>query len=508
MVSNLSIFAYANEYQDDENVILADSESEEKTYTATSHIDQFGEYDVKVTVKVKDDVITDIEVTGENFSGTYADYNQTKLQTAYEGLKNSYIGKSSTDAQGIYDVDAVLSATYSSNAIRDAILSALELAIDDEEITLPTQKLEEGTYSVDIAYYTDVVKHSLIENETGKAIITVDSDGNMTLDTDIINGTSKEPLYVTDFVGYYGNNDLEQELKKDAVVTTETVDFDSVGEKSVVTNVKFPLEGDFAKIYNTRTKIYVPSMKNLNGNISGIEFENGVFAADSFVNAYWDSIQKVQQTGFGSGNVELKAGKYTVPVSMKNASNINNASMVASAIKGGSLEVLEDGSGKLTVDLQAVTVGNISDWASDWKVYTGDSAKGDTITPETVTDEDGHVTQITFTIPDKSKDGLYVNMYISAMGYNPDAYFAIDYANAEAVKEVSTVLGDVDCDGSVTINDASLLLDYVLNSTGVEITEAGLKNALVLGNDIATATDVSAILQKALNSDYKFPIEK
>lgn len=218
MVSNLSISAYANEYQDDENVILADNESEEKTYTATSHIDQFGEYDVKVTVKVKDDVITDIEVTGENFSGTYADYNQTKLQTAYEGLKNSYIGKSSTDAQGIYDVDAVSSATYSSNAIRDAILSALELAIDDEEITLPTQKLEEGTYSVDIAYYTDVVKHSLIENETGKAIITVDSDGNMTLDTDIINGTSKEPLYVTDFVGYYGNNDLEQELKKDAVV--------------------------------------------------------------------------------------------------------------------------------------------------------------------------------------------------------------------------------------------------------------------------------------------------
>ena len=249
-------------------------------------------------------------------------------------------------------------------------------------------------------------------------------------------------------------------------------------------------------------------MKNLNGNISGIEFENGVFAADSFVKVYWDTIQKIQQTGFGSKNVELKQGKYTVPVSMKNASNINNASMAASAIKGGSLEVLEDESGKLTVDLQAVTVGSISDWASDWKVYTGDSAKGDTIAPETVTDEDGHVTQIIFTIPDKGKDGLYVNMYITAMGYNPDAYFAIDYANAEAVKEVSTVLGDVDCDGSVTINDASLLLNYVLNSTGVEITEAGLKNALVLGNDIATATDVSAILQKALNSDYKFPTEK
>lgn len=32
VVSNLSISAYAREYQDDENVILADSESEEKTY--------------------------------------------------------------------------------------------------------------------------------------------------------------------------------------------------------------------------------------------------------------------------------------------------------------------------------------------------------------------------------------------------------------------------------------------------------------------------------------------
>lgn len=91
-------------------------------------------------------------------------------------------------------------------------MNALNLAIEDEVINLPTEQLKAGIYSVDIAYYSDNVAHSLIENEKAKATITVDNNGNISLSTDVINGTIKEPLYILDFNGYYKNNDLNNSL--------------------------------------------------------------------------------------------------------------------------------------------------------------------------------------------------------------------------------------------------------------------------------------------------------
>lgn len=45
------------------------------------------------------------------------------------------------------------------------------------------------------------------------------------------------------------------------------------------------------------------------------------------------------------------------------------------------------------------------------------------------------MTQITFTLPDNSYDGVYVNMFVDAMNYSPDAYLALDYANAVKTAE-------------------------------------------------------------------------
>ena len=56
-------------------------------------------------------------------AGTYAETNKMMLEKAVNGLKGSYINKSATDVKEITGVDAVSGATYSSNAIRDAILN-------------------------------------------------------------------------------------------------------------------------------------------------------------------------------------------------------------------------------------------------------------------------------------------------------------------------------------------------------------------------------------------------
>ena len=411
--------------------------------TGTAHISQFGEYDVTVNVTVTDDVITDIEVTGANFAGTYAETNKMMLEKAVNGLKGSYINKSATDVKEITGVDAVSGATYSSNAIRDAILNALELKQEEEVINLPTEKLAEGEYSVDIAYYTDKVKHSLVENDKTKAKIVVDKDGSMTLVTDIINGTSKEPLYIYGFNGYYEGNDTSKSLKEAAVEMNDIQYSDDVfGEdEKVVTKVSFPLEGDFAAIYNTNADIYVPAMKNLNGFVSGINFKQGRFSADCFVKVYWDSLTKTssddttKETTFGSAKTTLTAGTYSIPASLKNAGNVSQDSMAAGCIKSASMTVAADGTATVTVDLQSVSFAGLTAYASNWKIYQGTSADGKTVDAQYTTDEEGRVTQITFTLPDNSYDGVYVNMFVDAMNYSPDAYLALDYANAVKIAE-------------------------------------------------------------------------
>ncbi len=291
-------------------------ESEVKTYTGTSHIEQFGEYDVDVTVTVTDGKISSIDVVGKNFGGSYAEYNQKMFEKAKNGLKESYNGADTSDAKAVYEVDAVSGATYTSNAIRDAIMNALSLVYEEEVINLPSKPLEEGEYSVDIAFYTDIVEHSLVENDKIRARLDVNTDGKMTLTTDIINGTRKEPLYVTEFNGYYANNDRTSELKTDAEVVKSDIDYsDDVFKEGTkaVTRVSFPLEGEFSVIYNTNASIYVPAMSNLTGEEGGIVFDRGRFTADCFAKVYWDTLSQFEisadkvDTGSGTAyDIKLK----------------------------------------------------------------------------------------------------------------------------------------------------------------------------------------------------------
>ena len=435
-----------------------EDESEKKTGSAK--VEQFGGYDVNVVVSVRDGKIVDIEVEGDNFEGTYADYNKTKLQAAAEELKAAYIGKSAMDAKEIEGVDAVSSATYSSDAIEAAVLKALGLeGAGEEVITLPTEKLAEGTYEVEIAFYTDNVKHSLVENDKAKATITVDAEGKMTLTTAIINGTEKEPLYFYDFNGYYGGNDVNGALKAADEVKKEDIDFtDDVfdAEEKVVTEVSFPLEGEFAALYRTNASIYVPAMKNLTGEMGGVIFDRGRFSSDCFAKIYWDSLKKVKspeytpsptpsqgantpspspEGGFGSQGKEMEAGTYTLPVGMKNAADITKDSMAASCLQGATITIGSDGSARVTVDLAAVSVMGQTAWASDWKIFREQSVSSDTVDAEvTKTDADGNVTQIAFALPDNHADGVYISM--NAMGGRVmQAYLAFDFANAVKQKE-------------------------------------------------------------------------
>lgn len=94
----------------------------------------------------------------------------------------------------------------------------------------------------------------------------------------------------------YEGNDRLGKLSMDgvAIETAQSQDYE------VVTKVDMPLSG-LSQYYYANGYLYVPAMSNLNGEISGIHFENGRFNVDMIITMYWDTLEKLadipEQTG-------------------------------------------------------------------------------------------------------------------------------------------------------------------------------------------------------------------
>ena len=260
------------------------------TKTGTAQVEQFGKYDVDADVTITNGVISNIEITGRDFKGTYAEDNPIYLNRAIKGLKDKFMGLYDTDVDQINKIDTVSGATSSSKAIKAAVMNALGMEVQEETVAEPPKSIpESGIYSISIKNRTDIVDHSLIENETAKAELIVDSTGKMTLSYKMISGTVKEPLYVLGFNGYYANNDFSSETnltKTGSEYKTELCD-----DYQVVTDVKIPLSS-LEKYYYTNVYLYVPVMSNLNGEISGVVFENGKFNIKSTITMDWSTLKK------------------------------------------------------------------------------------------------------------------------------------------------------------------------------------------------------------------------
>ena len=309
------------------NAQTGERTSDSYTAKGTFHIDQFGEYDINAEVTVTDGVITAVEITGENFGGTYGDYNQNvKLPEAIAGMEGQFIGLGDTDAEGIQGLDAVSGATYSSNGIKNAVMDALGLEKEDTSGNVPSQTPEAGTYHVTVAVRSDVVDHSLVQTDTAQAVLQVEENGQMYLSYTMVSGTEQEPMYILGVNGYYVNNDRSGDLSMDGV-SYHTA---PAGDYTVVTDVTYPLQG-LSQYYYTNTYLYVPAMSNLNGEISGIYFENGHFSVDTITTVCWDTLTKQ-----GNSSMEITANV---------ADNISSPSYgvsVPSTVAMGSLSASQD----------------------------------------------------------------------------------------------------------------------------------------------------------------------
>lgn len=404
----------------------------------TSHVTQFGEYDIEVTVGVEDQKISSLLAEGKNYAGNYVSDNQLRLEMAAEVLEEAYLGKSTADAKEISAVDIVSGATYSSKAIRDAILDALGLETEQEENVLPTEKLKEGTYTVTISYYTDKIKHSLIEDETRQATIQVDADGNMTLITDIISGSEKEPLYIYQFDGYYADNDMTKSLKTDADITTETMSYKDDSETkeiNVVSKVSFSLENGFADTYSSRASIYVPTMKRLTGTYQGITFDQGKFSADCFTKVYWNTLKAQDEA--------IEDGVYDVPVALMSASNPDKSSMAGAAIAPNARVTVKDGKAQYKLNFYSMDINMAGSTEKGhlekfW-VYEGDnkSSRAEAMPGDSYTEEGvSYPGSFSFERTTAGEKRIYARVSVDAMaGFDQDVLVTFDWANRKTVKD-------------------------------------------------------------------------
>ena len=273
-------------------------------YTGSFHVNQFGKYEVNAAVTVDSNKITALDIEGEGFGGTHADVNQMKLKSAIDGMTDKIIGLPADDIDAINAVDGVSGATVSSNAVKGAVKNALGLEDEVIENDIPGAVPEEGEYNVTISVITDVVEHSLVQTPTTNAKLTVDEDGNMRLSYRMVSGTKEEPMYILAFNGYYEDNDPSKPLSMEGV----EYNTQQAGDYTVVTDVSYPLQG-LAPQYYTNTRVYVPAMSNVDGLVSGIEFDHGEFSVKTFVTVFWDTLT--------TGTTEERSTKITADIDEK-----------------------------------------------------------------------------------------------------------------------------------------------------------------------------------------------
>ena len=288
------------------------------TEVASAVVEQFGNYSVTAQVTVKDGQISDVVLEGTDFNGSYINENQAYLNRAVngmgsiKGMKEKLTGLYINDTDKLNNLDTVSGATYSSNAVKQAVMKALGMEIYQEVLPdVPEKKPEAGTYRITVRGRTDMSDHKLLgSSDKADAVLRVDTKGKMWLTYKMVSGDPGEPLWVLGYNGYYPGNNTSGKLSMDGVTfSTEKMTIPTIGSSSVVTEVTVPLD-EMRQTYLNNLYLYVDVMKKLDGEVSGIIFDKGKFNINSTLTLYWDTLKKISND---TGDTEKPAVKQKNP---------------------------------------------------------------------------------------------------------------------------------------------------------------------------------------------------
>lgn len=221
------------------------------TYISTAHVtrnenaeeneDEWEEYDVEVSLTVKDGKITDIVTTpGNGYTSNDAKYVRWSTTDANRGgINTKIVGKDAT-VDTISSWDTVSGATCTSSAIRAAALKAIDQASEKkDEVAVDTTALESAIKSAEALTESDytaatwskvsealeAAKSALTAKESQTAV-----DSAATALNAAVNGLVKEEKYVYCYAGLTWSEYWAAEGVQEARSTASSDEVDAKGE--------------------------------------------------------------------------------------------------------------------------------------------------------------------------------------------------------------------------------------------------------------------------------------
>lgn len=217
------------------------------TYSSTAHVtrteddvdDEWDEYDVNVTMTVKDGKFSEITVSPENGYDSGNDSYFNKAYNKTKGIKTKLEGQAATE-ETINNWDTVSGATRTSSAVKKAALEALGKASEKkDEVAVDTATLESAIKSVEALTESDytaatwskvsealkAAKSALTAKESQTAV-----DSAATALNAAVKGLVKEEKYVYCYAGLTWSEYWAAEGVRAAGSTASSDEVDAKGE--------------------------------------------------------------------------------------------------------------------------------------------------------------------------------------------------------------------------------------------------------------------------------------
>ncbi len=195
--------------------------------------------------------------------------------------------------------------------------------------------------------------------------------------------------------------------------------------------------------------------------------------ADHMIKAVF--AKKASQGGGGGpiGTVEDSFGVYTA---MKNANDITKDSMAKGAISSsGEIEVI-DGDWYLTVTFKPINFMGQQGYAEDIKYYSNGTGSSSYDAEVLSSGSDGEPRKVRMPV-ETDGDGVYINMYVAAMGTATDAYIAFSKSSFDSSDD----------------NTSSNQPTVTQPDNATKATETAKKDEIDLANIVPSYQDVSPL---------------
>jgi len=335
-----------------------------------------------------------------------------------------------------------------------------------------------------------------------------------------VTGYTGEPT-VDVYGGYDGEYEISYSGRNDTVYSSSEAPSE-VGDYTVT--IKIPENADY---YEGETSIDFSVAKkeiSISGVSSAGNYDydgtakigyNGIPASE-YTGEYEISYSGIGNTSYSGEYAPTEVGQYKVTIKIPDDSNY----MGEISFNFEILEQPDDGDDNTNEDNSEKTSGetNTEQPSENQTEDNSEKTSGETNTeqPSENQTEDNSEETSEETDTEQSSENQTEDNSEETSG-KTDIEQPSENGTEQSSDETSTeensdiLIGDVDGNGRLEINDASLMLQYVLdkrNILSIKRRENFIEDMDVDGNGQITATDCACILKKVLDNTFAFPIEK